>query len=220
MLRQLKFKIHHHDCWETKGSEKFPGISTTTSLSPFVMLKKTTRGTMFQGFVDVRGPNQELENWVEYIKNRSDIAQLRIVDKKPGLISALVKPIMTNSTFETIIKNKAVLLDPIMVTGGYEEFNLLVQSPKEVVSILGELDEIGELKVQKIGQYKGKPGIRGLTDKQKSALELAVHQGYYSHPRRVTIQELACVSGISRSTFQEHLRKAESKVIQKTIKGW
>lgn len=55
--------------------------------------------------------------------------------------------------------------------------------------------------------------IPELTEKQKRALEIAVKEGYYSHPRKVDMRTLAKIMGVSLSTFQEHLSKAESKLI-------
>ncbi|MFC1710913.1 helix-turn-helix domain-containing protein [Nanoarchaeota archaeon] len=52
-----------------------------------------------------------------------------------------------------------------------------------------------------------------LTDKQKQALHLAVENGYYEYPRKITLEELAKLMKISLSTFQAHLRKAEKQLL-------
>lgn len=52
-----------------------------------------------------------------------------------------------------------------------------------------------------------------LTPRQLEALLLAVHEGYYKTPRAVEAEELAQQLGIGRSTFQEHLRKAEQALL-------
>jgi predicted DNA binding protein len=49
--------------------------------------------------------------------------------------------------------------------------------------------------------------------KQKQALGLAYLHGYYSYPRKVTLEKLAKLAKIGTSTFQEHLRKAEIKLL-------
>ena len=48
-----------------------------------------------------------------------------------------------------------------------------------------------------------------LTEKQKEALVLAVNRGYYEIDSEVTLQQLADEMGIARSTFGEHLKRAE-----------
>ncbi len=52
-----------------------------------------------------------------------------------------------------------------------------------------------------------------LSPKQKRAFELAVEHGYYRFPRRVGLEDLAKTMNVSISTLQEHLRKAEEKII-------
>ena len=56
--------------------------------------------------------------------------------------------------------------------------------------------------------------IPKLTNKQRFAVELAIEKGYYEYPRKISVQELAKISKSPRSTFQEHLRKAESKLMK------
>jgi predicted DNA binding protein len=52
-----------------------------------------------------------------------------------------------------------------------------------------------------------------LTDKQKAAIKLAIEEGYYKIPREIDVKDLAKKSRLAFSTFQNHLRKAESKLI-------
>ena len=52
-----------------------------------------------------------------------------------------------------------------------------------------------------------------LSENQKKALELAYKHGYYSYPRKAKLEQLAKIAKIGTSTFQEHLRKAEIKLL-------
>nr|WP_272904676.1 helix-turn-helix domain-containing protein [Halobacterium sp. TGN-42-S1] len=53
----------------------------------------------------------------------------------------------------------------------------------------------------------------GLTDRQLAALQLALECGYYEQPRRTSLRDLADRTSVARSTFEEHLRKAENKLL-------
>lgn len=53
-----------------------------------------------------------------------------------------------------------------------------------------------------------------LTDRQFATLEAAYYGGYFSTPRQSTGDELAARFGVTRQTFNTHLRKAESIVFQ------
>lgn len=48
---------------------------------------------------------------------------------------------------------------------------------------------------------------------QKKAIELAYQNNYYSYPRKISLAKLAKLAGKGISTFQEHLRKAELKLL-------
>ena len=52
-----------------------------------------------------------------------------------------------------------------------------------------------------------------LSTSQKKALEIAYENGYYSYPRKITLEKLSKIAKIGTSTFQEHLRKAEMKLL-------
>ena len=59
--------------------------------------------------------------------------------------------------------------------------------------------------------------IPKLTVKQRAALELALELGYYKYPRQISVEELARRIKMPRTTFQEHLRKAEEKVMNLVV---
>lgn len=52
-----------------------------------------------------------------------------------------------------------------------------------------------------------------LSEKQKDCFQLAVSNGYYSYPRKINLHQLARLAKISASTFQQHLRRAEEKLM-------
>jgi len=52
-----------------------------------------------------------------------------------------------------------------------------------------------------------------LTEQQKTAVSIAYQQGYYEYPKKTNINKLAKTMKLSPSTFQEHLRKAEEKLM-------
>ena len=44
-------------------------------------------------------------------------------------------------------------------------------------------------------------------------MTFAIERGYYGNPRGATLEKLAKAYGLSRSTFQEHLQKAEETIM-------
>lgn len=56
-----------------------------------------------------------------------------------------------------------------------------------------------------------------LTDRQREALQTAFIGGFFDWPREHSGEEIAAVMGISQSTFLQHLRVAERKVLGTTL---
>jgi len=59
--------------------------------------------------------------------------------------------------------------------------------------------------------------LTGLTEKQLSAFQLACQMGYYKYPRLVSLEGLAKAAKLSYSTYKEHLRRAEEKIMPHVI---
>ena len=58
-----------------------------------------------------------------------------------------------------------------------------------------------------------------LTERQATALYSAYFSGYYDAPRQTSGDELAAAMGVSRSTFHQHLRAAERKLLAAILGG-
>ncbi|MFB6126823.1 MAG: bacterio-opsin activator domain-containing protein [Halolamina sp.] len=62
------------------------------------------------------------------------------------------------------------------------------------------------------GEFVGQLGER-LTDRQQEALRRAYFGGYFEWPHATSGEELADSMGVSRSTFHQHLRAAQRKIV-------
>jgi len=56
-----------------------------------------------------------------------------------------------------------------------------------------------------------------LTEKQMDALLTAYRHGYYRLPRETDVQTIANKRQVPRTTFQEHLKKAENKLVASLV---
>jgi predicted DNA binding protein len=56
-----------------------------------------------------------------------------------------------------------------------------------------------------------------LSEGQREALFEAIEEGYYEIPREATTADIAAKLGISRRTFEEHLRRAENKLVKNIV---
>tara|TARA_B100001142_G_scaffold223081_1_gene221234 strand:- start:396 stop:1046 length:651 start_codon:yes stop_codon:yes gene_type:complete len=57
-----------------------------------------------------------------------------------------------------------------------------------------------------------------LTDRQIEVLEHATRKGFYSMDRNVTLKQLADEMNMARSTYGEHIRRAEVEIMNKVMK--
>lgn len=104
---------------------------------------------------------------------------------------------------------------------GRERRSLLTISDRETVH--QALDDIeasydADLEIERFTTTHTPSGIQdlpsdGLSPRQREAFQLARARGYYDYPREVTAQELADEFDVSRTTFLEHLRKAERELL-------
>jgi len=60
----------------------------------------------------------------------------------------------------------------------------------------------------------GRSLVTALTDRQRTALEVAHHSGFFEWPRDTTGEEVAESIGVAAPTFHQHLRKGQRKVFE------
>jgi len=78
-------------------------------------------------------------------------------------------------------------------------------------TFLTKLDRMGlTAEVKDIG---GLESSNSLTLEQEQSLKTASERGYFKFPRKTSLRKLAEMQGISPSTLDEVLRRAEGKVI-------
>jgi predicted DNA binding protein len=162
---------------------------------------------------NVFGEKKDIKNFVYESKKEKRVVNL---EENDGFIIASIKePTYTRDLYQ---KNIFFISPAIISSKGYEiieigsfDRELLVR----VIDLLeknlnGELIFLKEKKIKTMFISKISPD---LTDKQKKAFDLALKNGYYEVPRKISVEKLAKLSGLSFSTFQVHLRKAEQKLI-------
>jgi len=78
--------------------------------------------------------------------------------------------------------------------------------------------ELLKFKEEKISNIFIAKLLPELTKKQKQAMEIAINNGYYNYPKGINMEKLAKIMKISYSTYQQHLKKAEGKIIPNIYK--
>ena len=113
---------------------------------------------------------------------------------------------------------KIFLLKPILHKDGKEEWYFGAWEKEIITEMFNTFKKHFQVEVLSIKQTDFTdifiPHIMPkMTEKQKEALRVALEEGYYSYPRKANLGQLSKKMRVSRVTFQEHLRKAEGKIL-------
>lgn len=114
----------------------------------------------------------------------------------------------------------ALMIDtPLEFNGRGSLRTTVVGTHSAVQGAIAELPENISISVEQVGQYEPESGdtLSMLTDRQQEVFRTAVDLGYYEIPRRATHEDIAEALECAPSTVDEHLRKAESRVLSALV---
>ena len=130
-----------------------------------------------------------------------------------------------NSTVAMIEWAGCIPVMPVSYHGGIEYCRLLAFTKEALSGAISSLSKVAKVAIESksvVARESARGAITvpvdeflgSLTKKQLSAFIAAMQMGYYGMPKRATIEEIASKQGMKRSTYEEHLRKAELKILQ------
>lgn len=217
MLYNFLLEIQH-DCSFSKFSLKNPQIE--------IQLWCNTQ----HDILELRGENDDLEKAITDLEK--DLGTITRIFPGHGHVQ-LVFELCECSKFPLdpiFDKYDCLELPPIKYFAGREIVNLLV-TPEDAGLILEDIrreDPDAKVNVLKLAPLKDADNPyphylplddlkENFTDKQLIALTNAFKNGYYELPRMVLLEGLAKKMNIHRRTYEEHLRKAEKKIMSYLI---
>ena len=121
-----------------------------------------------------------------------------------------------------------LVIPPIAYENGWEYFRMIAFRHEGITKLLTKLREAGfNVEILRKTPFDGYIAssltlstdtlFSGLTEKQMDALLTAYAQGYFRFPRGSDLQTIASKEKIGRTTFLEHLKKGENKIITALI---
>ncbi len=130
-----------------------------------------------------------------------------------------------NSTVAMIEWAECIPVMPVNYRGGFEHCRLLAFTKGTLDGALEALSKVSKVEVENksvVPRESARGAITvpvdeflgALTKKQLEAFVTALQMGYYGMPKGATMDEIAANQGMKRSTYEEHLRKAELKILQ------
>ncbi|HLC95765.1 MAG TPA: helix-turn-helix domain-containing protein [Candidatus Nanoarchaeia archaeon] len=214
-----KLRIKHDDCVVGSRCKKFNVVSIGV---PF---NKSSDDSFnyFSHFETLSGREEDIKRYITDIRKDPRVTSLEI---EGNVLFFLVKIPLEHRIPSTHYNPRTFFIKPVIVdTQGYElweigswkkellsEFIDNLQKEKFYVKIL-------RMENTKLNEVYFPQVMPQLTKNQKRAIELAYQHGYYEFPRNIELNDLAKFAGLSLSTFREHLRKAEKKIMPDLVKN-
>ena len=152
-------------------------------------------------------------------KNKRWVVKLEVEGNFFTCITSQNKSLELKQFVHLFYNPKVIHIAPAVIDSkGYEERNMASIDRKEIEKLIKISEEKYDAKVLSLKETKIKnlgilSVLPNLTGKQKQAFLLAIENGYYEYPRQIELERLAKLMKISLSTFQEHLRKAELRLL-------
>ena len=119
-------------------------------------------------------------------------------------------------------------ISPIIYRHGWEYYRVIAFRHEDLKALMQRFEKRG-IKYEILRKVDFEGFIAGsltltadslfsdLTEKQMDALLTAYSSGYYSLPRKANVQDIAHKKKVSRTTYQEHLKKAENKLVASLV---
>ena len=207
----------HHNCPYCMLTERYPGlrISSWDNASTHVAVV-TSRSTE-----DLEKFEEDLATFIPYATVIRQCGGLEIVirdrDVDPGSVTSLIS------------RSDCWCAQPTVAEGGWERYRVFSWSKSNILRLVSLVQENGGTISLESMRQVGLPSLtagmlvpieglmEGLTAKQSDILTLAIERGYYDTPARISADDMAKLTGLSRSTAMEHLRKAEGKVLMNML---
>ncbi len=115
-------------------------------------------------------------------------------------------------------------IPPTLYMGGWETYRILAPTQAALRAFVADVRKVGTVEVLSHRARDQLESVRslasvpihlaeGMTGRQLHILVTAIERGLFELPSKETLDSIAAREGLSRSTFGEHLRKAEMQIL-------
>ncbi|APW97758.1 transcriptional regulator [Halobiforma lacisalsi AJ5] len=227
---RFTLEVWHPDCWTLEVTE-----ATDASLIAHTVYNEN--GHVVKGHFTAYGETEaSIDDLVAATRASALTDSVSVMERRHG--GDRRGPVRGKPTTELFVEydSRNTISDALLAGGFYQEAPVRIQGGREYWPLFFETDD-RELLADRLDalrdEYDAEITVRrvhsdnrsainvshrtdSLSQRQREIFDLACEQGYYSWPREVTTRELADEADISKTTLLEHLRKAESKLLDPT----
>jgi predicted DNA binding protein len=209
----LKFKVLNKDSIYTLLTNKY---DVTDFFYPVDVYKK---GKLFYilGIHLIEGDEKEKKRFANALKNHKKTINF---EKHENMIIVLMKE--EEKFYELIYDPSLYHPSPAIIKKGVELWSIASWERRKLENLMKEIErwktkfsdfELLNLKQLNPHDIYFPRILPDIPEKQELAFTSALKHGYYNSPRKIDLVHLASMIKVSVSTFQENLRKAESKLL-------
>lgn len=180
--------------------------------------------------LEIRGEEKALESAKSELQNTlKPILEIYPENTKTQFILKLCR-CAESPVSQILEKYDCLELPPVKYLRGREILNLVItsESTKLIVQDIRKENPKAIVKVLKLAPLKKLDNpyplylpldnlTQLITRRQLEAITVALNHGYYEIPRRAYLETLAKEMSIKRRTYEDHLRKAEKKIMDMIV---
>lgn len=210
-LYEASFRVKH-ECPYREISERYPDLTIREwYLDDCQVIEITAPGTPTDDLLD------EIDRLGTILHESIDDTGLHVVTQ-----SCLCS--LEDSIIERFETHNCLYQPPTIHRQGWEHYSVIAFDESDIRTLLHELEADRDIELlsktaiteQRIPHSMLAPVdqlFEDVTERQMAALRLALESGYYEQPRKTSLRDLADQTAVARSTYEEHLRKAENKLL-------
>jgi len=214
-MHEATFRLRH-DCPYRDLSERFPDVTVREWYHADCQVLEITAA----GGSDADALVGAVEEIGDVLGRTADDDGVRVVARSCEC------PPDEDTVVDVFRRHDCVHVPPTVYRRGWERYTVIGFDGSDVSDLLAELNGSHEIEVVSKKQVEERRTSRtrgtlfpvdrlfaDMTDRQIGALRVALDNGYYDEPRGASVEEMARETTVARATFEEHLRKAENKLM-------
>jgi len=174
--------------------------------------------------IEITSPESPTEELLDEIGRLGTVLHESIDESGLHIVTQSCLCSLEESIIQRFEEFNALYQPPTIHRQGWEHYTVIAFDEADIRALLQDLEDDRDIEVlsktavteQQIPHSMLAPVDRlfeDVTERQMAALRLALESGYYEQPRKTSIRELADQTAVTRSTYEEHLRKAENKLL-------
>ncbi len=206
-MREIVLQLKAPSTWVSEVTTKHPSTVRILDCKP-----GESKNGMRQ-LVEVTADPESLEKIVKEVKASALVKEAYIVETKKG---RMIGSLLTSSVFCGMVMGSNAFCRTCFFQSksrpdGTIEWTIAFTGREALTELLDRLKQ--ERVAVKILRLASVADVETLTSRQRNIVEIALEEGYFDYPRRITLRQLAKKVGVSASTVSEVLRRAEKKIL-------